>query len=228
MDPTNQELQLELFDLARQREGRPHREMLGRLILQVRYDQCVLAGIAGLIGLTVVFACGVERGKQLVRFERAMLVHQQPASEGPRQADEASEPPAARQPGAGTEASPEPQTKSLQRLAPAQKVKVPSKLASGASAPSSKRGTAVAATPAQGSTATAGKSRFAIQVVAYRRLPQARRELELLQARGERAFLVMRDGRTIVYVGPFPSKGNAAEKLTALKARYQDCFVKTL
>jgi cell division septation protein DedD len=56
----------------------------------------------------------------------------------------------------------------------------------------------------------------------------ARRELQRLQERGERAFLVNRGQYTMVYVGPFGSRDNAREKLPQLRSRYQDCFVKTL
>ena len=77
----NRESQLELFDVQRQSAPRPSREAVGRLLIHLRYDQCVLAGMAGLIGLTMIFACGVERGKQLVRSERVLLARQpQPAS----------------------------------------------------------------------------------------------------------------------------------------------------
>ena len=65
--PTSPENQLELFDGGYQPIRPPHREVLGRFLLQLRHDQLVLAGIAGLIGLTVVFACGVERGLFILR-----------------------------------------------------------------------------------------------------------------------------------------------------------------
>jgi cell division septation protein DedD len=65
-------------------------------------------------------------------------------------------------------------------------------------------------------------------VATHTRPQQAKSEMDRLRASGHRAFLVMRDGRTIVYVGPFPSKGNATEQLTTLRSRYQDCFIRTL
>ena len=71
-------------------------------------------------------------------------------------------------------------------------------------------------------------SRFAVQVMTARQMQLAKAELGRLQARGEKAFLVTRDGHTKVCVGPFVSKMNAVEKLTQLKMRYQDCFVRTL
>ena len=73
----SQENQLELFELRKHATPRPHRETLGRVLLQLRYDQLVLSGMAGIIGLTVVFAFGVERGKELVRSERSLFARQQ-------------------------------------------------------------------------------------------------------------------------------------------------------
>ena len=67
-----------------------------------------------------------------------------------------------------------------------------------------------------------------MQVVTFSRPHLAKQEMERLHARGERAFLVMRDGRTVVYVGPFPSKTNASQKVASLRTLYQDCFVRTL
>jgi cell division septation protein DedD len=187
-----------------------------------------LAGIAGLIGLTVVFACGVERGKQLARYERVLLAREpaappaRPQTSGVGARTPEPEPSAAHQSSPARDATVTPQSDDAQKPAPAKKVKVPTKLAAGG-APAPKPAPAAAKPPSR-----AGTSRYAIQVIAYSRMPQARQELERLRARGERAFLVMRNGRTIVFVGPFPSKGNAVEKLTSLRTRYQDCFVKTL
>ena len=57
-----------------------------------------------------------------------------------------------------------------------------------------------------------------------------RRELMLdrLRSGGEAAFIVIRESRTVVYVGPFPSKDNANAKLASLKSKYQGCFIRTL
>src|SRR3990167_405883 len=106
MGPSDRERQLELFDLARRAGGPPHRVPLGRLILHLRHDQAVLAGIAGLIGVTVIFACGVERGKQLARYERALLARE-PAGAPARTS--APEPPAARQPARDATVAPQPE-----------------------------------------------------------------------------------------------------------------------
>ncbi len=42
--------------------------------LHLRYDQLILVGVAGVIGVTVVFAFGVERGKQLARAEQSVVL----------------------------------------------------------------------------------------------------------------------------------------------------------
>ena len=179
--------QLELFDLSGHPTTKPRPPSLGRFVLQIRQDQLVVAGIAGLVGLTMVFALGVERGKQLVRSERVVLAREEP------------QPPS--KPASAKTATPEPSA------APAPvKPTPPSKVA--ASKP--------------------GVSRYAIQVVSYRQPRLAKRELDRLQAKGERAFLVTRKGFTVLCVGPFPSKDNAIQKLVQLKDRYQDCFLKSL
>lgn len=199
------ENQLELFDVGPPAARPPHREPLGRFLLHARYDQLVLAGIAGLIGLTVVFACGVERGKQLVRAERPLVTRQQPAS------------PAS----TGSRGEPSAVTRVVPPTAPATGHQP-------ASAPAAPSLTPLTPKVKPVSTPGSGKSRYAVQVVTYSRPQLAKQELDKLRARGESAFLVVRDGRISVYVGPFTTKGNAQEKVAMLKSRYQDCFVKGL
>ena len=189
--------QLELFDLASAPVPRPRRELLGRILLQLRHDQLVLVGIVGLIGLTVVFACGVERGKQLVRTELFAQQH---------------EPVGSPVVATGTAPGSAQPAMTMEERTPAS---VPS-----VSPPAPK-----AAPPKK---PLGGRSRYAVQVVTYSRPQLAKLELERLKARGEAAFLVIREGRTRVYVGPFPSRSNADKKLAQLKTRYQDCFVKSL
>ena len=211
MAPVNPEGQLELFDLARQPVPRVRPEHVGRFLLQLRYDQLVVGSIACVLGLTVIFACGVERGKQLVRSERAMLARE-PADQAPPAAPTTKQETAEKIDNAEKKSAPPP------ALTP--KVKKPTKLVSEPSKPN--------AVHENVTVQQAGRSRYAIQVVTFSRAQLAKRELDRLQARGERAFLVIRDGRTVVYVGPFPSKDNASQKLTMLKTRYQDCFLRTL
>ncbi|HEX9780355.1 MAG TPA: SPOR domain-containing protein [bacterium] len=96
-DPTSQ---LELFQFSDRTAPKPHRETLGWLQLTFRYDQLVLVGIGGLLALTAVFALGVERGKQLARTERALLVRRiakpaaapEPAAAAPAPAEEPAAP----------------------------------------------------------------------------------------------------------------------------------------
>lgn len=205
MVPENREKQLELFQGASPAVRRPAREAWGPVWLPLRYDQVVLIGIGGLLGLTVVFAVGVERGKELVRGEHAMLARQQ------------TTPPAvlttAKPPATTVAAKPETRTAST---------KVETKATPPPATP------VMAPKPKTRTKLASGSSRYAVQVVTYSQLRLAKQEMDRLRARGEQAFLVMRDGRTIVYVGPFPSRNHASEKVITLKPRYGDCFVRTL
>jgi len=65
------ENQLELFELGA--APRPRLRGLGGISVWLRYEQLILVGIAGLIGLTVVFAFGVERGKHLARAQKTIV-----------------------------------------------------------------------------------------------------------------------------------------------------------
>lgn len=184
--------QLELFEVGQRCAPAPRRYSLGRVFVHARYDQLVLAGIAGIIGLTIIFASGVERGKRLARGERAAAT---------RTAAKAAAVPAA-------DATAKP-------AAPAKAA------ATATAAPAVKK-----ATPA--SAPKPARSKFAIQVVTYSRMQRAREELARLQSRGESAFLVTRGELTTVYVGPFATRTDASTRLSRLKPRYQDCFLKTL
>lgn len=183
--------QLELFDVGRRDASPPPPRIPGWLILQIRHEQLALAGIAGLIGVTVVFAMGVERGKQLLRAQqRPFLARQEP----------------------------EPARAQRTTVTPDARPAVPDVKASPKETPS----------PSAPKATRSVKSRYAVQVATYSRMQLARQELERLQRRGERAFLVTRGTHTSVYVGPLASKENAREKIGTLKSRYGDCFVRSL
>ena len=191
-------------------------------MLHLRHDQLVLAGIGGLMGLTVVFACGVERGKQLTRGERTLMA-QQALQPSQTQAPRAAERPSASQIPSVTPAT---ETGSKTPLAPTLPLKKrePTKLAAGTPpSPTSAR-----SAERRVSVPTASRARYAVQIVSYRRAQLAQKELARLQAVGERAFLILKDGYAVLYVGPFPSKTNAHEKVAKLKGRYDGCFVKAL
>ena len=182
MDAASEGQQFELFESASQPAGRRPRLAIGQLHL--RHDHAVLVGIVGLLGCSVVFALGVERGKRLARAEQPVLpavASASPAKPGP------------------IETSPVAKTVAA---APAQVVNV--------------------------SPRATDRSGFAIQVVAFRQPQLAQRELQRLKQRGEPAFLVTRQERIVLYVGPFASKATAAAKLAGLKRQYQDCFIRTL
>jgi cell division protein FtsN len=204
--------QLELFDVARQPYAKPRPPSLGRFLLTLRYDQAVLCGIAGLIGVTVVFACGVERGKQLNRTERALITR-----------DEFARP----------AVTPLPMTPPATMVAAPVEAASTTKRTSSTSAPAKRVPLVVPATSVKKKepsklAATTDRRRYAVQAASYRQAPLAKRELDRLMSSGERAFLVTKGGHTIVYLGPFPSKTHASEKLTMFKSRYQGCFIRTL
>ena len=209
MAPVNEENQLELFDLASQPAPRPHRELIGHVRLHLRYDQLVLTSMAAVIGLTVIFACGVARGKQLAR------------AEGPAPMPKSSARATAQDdalPAHSTSAfEPAPAIPTAQE-SPAVVKFAPLRAPSSGAAPKTK-------TPGK---PVPVRSRYAVQVVSFNRPQLAKLEMNRLQSRGERAFLVAREGRMVVYVGPFPSKGPASEKVSRLRPRYQDCFVRML
>ena len=191
MTVTNRDGQLELFDLSGHPAEKPRQPSLGRFMWQIRQDQLVVASIAGLIGLTIVFALGVERGKQLVRSEHTLLAREEP----------------------------------LPVSVPANIVKPATAAPTVSVKPSAPSKLAASTKPAMPVSRT---SRYAIQVVSYRQLPLAKRELDRLQAKGERAIRVTRNGFTVLCVGPFPTKEHAKEKLVQLQSRYQGCFLKTI
>ena len=205
MTPVSEENQLELFNLEGQPAPKPHRELVGHVRLQLRFDQFILASVVGIISLTVIFACGVERGKQIARYEGSALTRRQAQDDGfPAHSNSALEP----QPAIpAVPAAPSTATKLTPLLAPASSVDPKAK------------------TPGK---PVAPRSRYAVQVVTFSRPILAKQELDRLQSRGERAFLIIRDGRTAVYVGPFTSKSHASVKVSTLKSTYQDCFIKAL
>jgi cell division septation protein DedD len=81
--------------------------------------------------------------------------------------------------------------------------------------------------PAALAGAPTGKQ-YAIQVVTYKNRQYAERELKRLQETGERGFIVTSQTHAVLFVGPFDSKTAAKEKMTSLRSRYSDCFLKTL
>ena len=204
---TEQPAQLEFFELPAQKPV-PRRspwQAMGRLSL--RYDHAVLALIGGLIGCSVVFAFGVERGKRLAQAEQNFLDSIVVSSSFASKAT----------PSVQTAATPKTSAKS-EKAATA---------SGGKAAPTVK----TAPTPGKKLAtpkAVASTKQFAIQVVSYRQQPLAQRELQRLKQRGETAFLVTKHEQMALVVGPFSTKAHAATKLTQLKQRYQDCFIRIL
>ena len=208
MSSMQPDMQLELFNVPHQTPIRRNITAIGNL--QLRHDHVVLLLIAVLIGCSVVFAMGVERGKSVAQAAGLFLSPQGVAAKAvqvPQQttvkraetsADQqasAKAPPAKSSPvPVGPRAVPD------KRVAPSAPVKV----------------------------AADERSRFAIQVVSYRQPRLAQRELQRLQQRGEQAFLIMKQDKVVVFVGPFPTKSHASSKLVRLRQQYQDCFLRSL
>ncbi len=206
------ETQLEWFNLPR--HASPTRGL--RILtqpLRMRPDHAVLGVILLLIGTSIVFAGGVERGKHVARtepgvFEPSPAVSQRQASAAIPGETLATRPSTG---GKGSAAaSSAPTGEHLERPAAPMPTTVPNQ-------PSPKPGKTIVL-----------KSRFAVQVVSYHQLKLAQRELQRLQQRGEEAFLVSSQDRTVLMVGPFVNKERASAKLASLKRLYQDCFVRTL
>ena len=189
------------------------------MVIHLRHDQAMLCAMAGVIGCTVVFAGGVERGKRLVRAERMLLSRQGPAPAPSASSSAPAAPTASAPSDAGEAEAAKPKSPAAPAQAPT-KIKVKTRYVDAPAVQSTEAG---AAAPSG-----SGSGRYAVQVVSYTQVRLAQQELRRLQGTGERAFLIMRNGLTVVYVGPFPSKQNAREKSANLKDRYQDCFVRTL
>jgi hypothetical protein len=182
MEPNTQ---LELFVLPDdQTKNRGRLSAIG--FVRIRQDHAVLFVIGGLIGISVVFAFGVERGKLLSKAEQALLL---PSLKAPINTSPV-------EPSISL-ASAEATTAQAQQTSPAKKA-VPK--------------------PPQ----------FAIQVVSYRQAQLAQKELDRLKRRGEPAFVLQRQGKAALLVGPFATKQTASEKLVSLRALYHDCFLKNL
>ena len=196
------EAQLQLFEMPA--AGRIRRTMAPVGRLELRHDHVILLGILGLIGIAAIFACGVERGKQLARVERMLIVPSSASSAASSSASSTSSTERSLD-RAGSPAASTPDTERAGRSAP-KPVGVP-------------RGQKRLASPT---------TRFAIQVVSYSKPELAVRELKRLQAHGEAAFLLTQERRAVLLVGPFPSRQHAAKRLSTLKQRYQDCFVRNL
>lgn len=195
MEVDTRNAQLELFELAEQ-PARRTKSWVPRALM-LRHDHAVLLLIFGLIGGSVVFAFGVERGKQLARAERMLL-----------------------DPSPMKSASLSNATPSV----PAAKSAVNQKTGKSETALKAPAPKAAPSTPAK----LPGKTRYAVRVVTYHQPNLAQLELQRLQKRGESAFLVKQSDRVALYIGPFPSKEHATEKLITLRRQYRDCFVQRL
>lgn len=205
MEPNTQ---LELFEIPRQAPDRRH--VLIPENLHLRPDHAVLLVIVGLLGVSVVFAAGVERGKRLARAERLLS----PQASIPRATASIATKSGEAKAGALSSSS-----KNVVEDA-AEQPGAPARNAAPSQEP--------VEPPGMRDTVARGRPRFAIQVMSYSQPKLAQQELQRLQQRGEQAFVVNTQGRMAVLVGPFPTKDRASVRLASLKRRYHDCFVRML
>lgn len=201
-------LQLQLFETPAPWTIR--RTMVPARRLEIQQDHAILLSMVGLIGLAVIFAGGVERGKQLARVERALVAPSGPASSS------------------STSSGEEPRSVGRNSSVSSDRVLessgTPSSVTERKTPPTPKREDGPRGPKRVASTT----SRFAVQVVSYSKPDLAMRELKRLQVHGESAFLVKKQDKVVLFVGPFTSRQRANNKLVGLKPRYRDCFVRSL
>lgn len=200
--PPEDDGQLELFDLEHKTAPRPsQRPGVGRVYFTLRHDQIVLVGIGALIGLTVVFAFGVERGKQLSRFEGSGLSVATHQSAGEKVKESSA---------SQTETQ---DLITISRVDAEEPARGPEAQTSSA-APREEQ--------------PQDLSGYAIQVVTYAKHEYAEKERKRLEEKGEVAFVRMYNDLAVLFVGPFETKDQAKSKLAVLRETYSDCFLKSL
>lgn len=69
---------------------------------------------------------------------------------------------------------------------------------------------------------------FTVQVAAFKKLPQANKEVKKLKEKNDNVFIEKRGDYNIVYVGKFKNKQEALKKQNKLKTKYKDCFIKKI
>jgi hypothetical protein len=200
--------QLQLFEMPA--TGTIRRAMAPARRLEIQQDHAILLSMAGLIGLAVIFAGGVERGKQRARVERALVAP--------------SSPPSSSSTSSGEEPLDVVRNSSVSSDRVLESSGTPSSVTERKTPPTPKRDSA----PRGPKRVVSTTSRFAVQVVSYSKPELAMRELKRLRAHGESAFLVKKQDKAVLFVGPFTSRQRANNKLVGLRPRYRDCFVRSL
>ncbi len=72
------------------------------------------------------------------------------------------------------------------------------------------------------------KKQYAVQLIVYKDLKYAKKELEYLSTQKYPFFKEKKNGKIIIYAGPFSDKQEAQEAMKILRKRYKDCFVRLL
>ena len=203
--------QLTLFNMPSQAPER--REFAPLSNLRIRQDHAVLLAMVGLIIFAMVFALGVERGKRLARGERLLLRSPQAATPGPTEGTNSYD---------ALKTAPVSSPTDGKTRAPRHDVKQKQRERGKESAPGMRKEPRTVA----GNALQPGD--YAIQVVTYRKADLAQEELQRLQGRGEEAFLLEKQGWVVLLVGPFATKARATSRLSGLKRKYEDCFIRRL
>jgi len=74
----------------------------------------------------------------------------------------------------------------------------------------------------------ANKSGYAIQVASFKTDSYAKKEVEILKARGYKALTLDKGAHVIVCVGDFKNEAEAQSMLSALRRYYKDCRIRRL
>lgn len=201
--------QIELFPFL---AGRPYsrvarpRYLLKDLTLSV--ENTIVLCIIFVMAVVLFFSFGVERGKQIVKgalAEPPVTVTVLPAPEDP--SGKIAERPIA--PAGSTKA--QKSASSLQPAGAQQQEKRQKQMPVGAPALEKK-----------------GKGTFTIQVASFKEKEKAQMEAKRLRSKGYEIFVLPKGKHSIVCVGKFAFKDEAAEFLNKLKSKYNDCLVRRL
>jgi cell division septation protein DedD len=194
------ETQLNFFGSDQDTEGKK------RYSVTFGLDTLILIGIVIGLLLTVAFSLGVERGRKIAYVDAKketimpVLVKEAPLAVSAEEAAEGIIQPAS----SHTSAQVAPSTAS-------------EKTAKQAPPP-------VAEKPAQAETPETG---YGIQIATYVHQSRADREADDLKTKGYPTIVAKKGEFFVVFVGPFTKKEDAGNKLSTLRKKYSDCFIKT-
>ena len=198
--------QIELFPfLAGRAHTRIARERYLLKNLTLSLENTIVLCILFVMAVVLFFSFGVERGKEIVKGALA-------------------EPPAA----ITVLSTPEETSgKVVERsLAPAGSTKAQKNTAPAAGPQQQKQ--TPAATNAAPTLEKREKGTFTIQVASFKEKGKAQMEAKRLKSKGYEIFVLPKGKHSIVCIGKFAIKDEAAEFANKLKSKYNDCLVRRL